>query len=342
MELILAATGRTSPAAIPISFDAGSLGGFCLRVRDGGRVVQVWAMGELVADLRVGDERDEIDVHLDRIADAELELFGRAVGRALEVAADAERREPLAAAVGVRTLPVQGTVHRLVLRQRRSELLPAGPGAVGDALRAPGRSNPSARPIWSLTAIRAVRRSLDGIRIAVMAVAIAAVAVAHLAPIVGSQPVVIRGGSMEPSIPSGSLVLLDARDPAEVAVGDVVTRRTASGTLVTHRVVRVTQIDGVPHFETRGDASNSTDPVLAAPEEVEGVVALHVPFAGYLVAFLGQPSGILSVLGVLLMLLLAANLLDEIERDRGAGASVVRADRRAARGGSAVATAVPA
>lgn len=151
-----------------------------------------------------------------------------------------------------------------------------------------------------------------------MALAIAAVAVAHLAPMVGFQPVVVSGRSMEPSIPSGSLVLLDARDPTEIAVGDVVTRRTASGTLVTHRVVRVAQIEGVAHFETRGDASGSADPVLAAPGEIAGTVALHLPVAGYVIAYLRQPTGILSVLGLLLTLLLAANLLDEIERDRGA------------------------
>lgn len=308
---MLAATGRTSPKAIPISFDAGSLGGFRLRVRDGRRVVQVWSRGELLADLRVGDERDEINVYLDRVADTELEPLGRAVGRGLEIAATAKRRRPPASAVGVRL-------------QRQADL-PPGPSTAG----------------W-LTPIGAVRRSLDGLRIAVMAVAIAAVAVAHLAPLVGSQPVVIRGQSMEPSIPSGSLVLLDARDPTEIAVGDVVTRRTPSGTLVTHRVVRIVQINGVPHFETRGDASNSADPVLAAPGEIAGTVALHLPIAGYVVAYLGQPMGILSVLGLLLTLLLAASLLEEVERDRGARTSAIKADRRTVPGGPAVSTAVPA
>jgi signal peptidase len=170
----------------------------------------------------------------------------------------------------------------------------------------------------TLAALRAVRRSLDAVRLSAMAIGLIVIGGSHLAPHVGVEPVIIRGRSMEPAIPFGSLVLVAQRSADSIVPGDVVTRRTAAGSLITHRVVRVAAIDGVPHVETRGDASSSPDPVLAPPSELVGVAIAHVPVAGYLVVFLAQPLGVLSAVCLLMMLLVAATLLEELEREQAA------------------------
>lgn len=154
-------------------------------------------------------------------------------------------------------------------------------------------------------------------RIGGLAVAAALIALLHLGPLIGLEPVVIRGASMEPSIPLGSLVVLVERDPASVAAGDVITRRTEAGVLVTHRVIRVAEIDRVPHFETKGDASASADPVLAAPDDVAGTVTVSAPVAGYLLAFLSNPLGIVSAVALLLGLTVGAELVEDLERSIG-------------------------
>lgn len=176
------------------------------------------------------------------------------------------------------------------------------------------------RPTGTQHRLRLLRWVLDAARIGGLVIAAALIALQHLGPHIGLEPVVIRGASMEPSIPLGGLVILAERDPASVAVGDVITRRTGSGVLVTHRVVRVAEVDGVSHFETTGDASASADPVLAAPNEVEGMVVLSVPLAGYLLAFVSQPLGMVSAVALLLALTVAAELVEDLERrhiDRG-------------------------
>jgi signal peptidase I len=170
-----------------------------------------------------------------------------------------------------------------------------------------------------------LRFGLDAARIGGLALAAVLIALLHLGPHIGLEPVVIRGASMEPSIPLGSLVILIERDPTSVRAGDVITRRTESGVLVTHRVIRVAEIDRVPHFETKGDASAAADPVLAAPDDVAGTVMLSVPVAGYLLAFLSHPLGMLSAVALLLGLTVAVELVEDLERSH--------TDRRPARPG---------
>lgn len=162
--------------------------------------------------------------------------------------------------------------------------------------------------------LRALRLALDAARLGALAIVLAVVGGTHAAPLFGIEPVVILGASMEPKIPLGSLVLLQERDPELVQVGDVITRRSATGVLVTHRVVDAAEINGVPHFATRGDASASVDPVLAGASEIEGAVVAHLPLAGYVVTMLSRLDGILSVVAAVVALTIAASLLEDRER----------------------------
>jgi signal peptidase I len=129
------------------------------------------------------------------------------------------------------------------------------------------------------------------------------------APLVGHEAVIVRGGSMAPTLPFGSLVLVNHRD-LEVLPGDIVTVRRESGVLVTHRVVEV--VDGeTPTLVLKGDANEQPDarPVLAS--SVVGTVTYHLPVAGFLAFLLRQPSGLLSLGTLLACLLLAARLLED-------------------------------
>ena len=55
--------------------------------------------------------------------------------------------------------------------------------------------------------------------------------------LVGLTPYAVLSGSMEPELPVGSLVYVRAVDPSEVVVGDTITFKLESGTLVTHGTV---------------------------------------------------------------------------------------------------------
>lgn len=167
----------------------------------------------------------------------------------------------------------------------------------------------------------------------VFVVGIALAVGSRLAPAAGYELIIIRGGSMAPTIPSGSLVAVGQVDPALVRAGDVVTLRADNGVLITHRIMRTTTASGATYLETQGDANAAADPVLAPGRSIVGVVRAHVPLAGYLMAILSVPTGAVSLIGILATLLLASVLLDDLRGStRGGGPTPVKAWREVSDG----------
>ncbi len=90
---------------------------------------------------------------------------------------------------------------------------------------------------------------------------------------------IVTGGSMEPSIHKGSLVVVQPVDPAEVAVGDVITFQQYDQT-TTHRVIAIVASDAGPVFKTRGDANVVADPEDKTFPGKVSIVRSAVPVAG--------------------------------------------------------------
>lgn len=117
------------------------------------------------------------------------------------------------------------------------------------------------------------------------------------AHVTGLRPLVVRSGSMEPTIATGSMVLVRAIPASEIRVGDVVAVDRPDRTRVTHRVVTV-----VPQGETalltlKGDANEDNDPQPLVVDDA-GELVLTLPSIGRVSAFLASAKGGF-VLGVL-------------------------------------------
>lgn len=159
-----------------------------------------------------------------------------------------------------------------------------------------------------------LRIAASGIRIAwLMGIVglLMVMALPHLLPVLGRQMYIVRGGSMQPAIPIGSVVVLESVDSASIAVGDVITFRAPSGTVVTHRVIGVNDV-AERSYTTRGDANYVQDPIIVLGTSVIGRVALTVPTAGTVLIALASTPGALVVLGLLCSLLLAGWFVDEL------------------------------
>ncbi len=89
----------------------------------------------------------------------------------------------------------------------------------------------------------------------------------------------ISSGSMDPTLPTGSLILARSpRDPNQLAQGDIVTFRS-SGTLVTHRIIEVLEDNGEVSYRTKGDNPiNDPDLERLFPENVVAVFLARLPF----------------------------------------------------------------
>ncbi|WP_052493258.1 signal peptidase I [Rhodococcus sp. MEB064] len=102
-------------------------------------------------------------------------------------------------------------------------------------------------------------------------------------------PLVFRSGSMEPSIPTGSLALARGTSAVEVQVGDVVSVVRSDGSRITHRVDRVDFAEGeTAVLILKGDANSTPDADPYILSSADRVVA-HVPYAGYAASWLSTP-----------------------------------------------------
>ena len=172
--------------------------------------------------------------------------------------------------------------------------------------------------------IRLARRAVGLVGIALLGVLVGFSLFTHIATLTGHQLFIVGGGSMEPSIPIGSLVVVARTDPLAVTVGDVVTIRADNGAVVTHRITRVVvQADG-RFFELKGDANRSPDGSLVPARAIVGTVEQDVRYAGYVQAFLSTGSGVIATLAVLGTLFLGYLLLEIVEQPGRAGPAPVR------------------
>jgi len=166
---------------------------------------------------------------------------------------------------------------------------------------------------------RWARRGADIALVALVLVAMFGVVIGRLVPLTGRSTFVVAGGSMEPAIPLGAAVIVEPVRPTDLAVGDIVSLKSGpKQSVFTHRIVRVAELDGAVAIETRGDANLTADPSLTPASAVIGRVAVTIPLAGFLVALLSIPSGVLFVIAIGAVLLLISWLLDDHADDESA------------------------
>lgn len=177
--------------------------------------------------------------------------------------------------------------------------------------------------------ITALRRALSAFWAVLVISLIGLVAWSHLASLV-----VITGGSMAPAVPAGSVIGPVAVDPGDLVTGDILTVRADNGVILTHRVTRVVDLPEGRFFELKGDANATADPELVPARAIMGRVDGYLPIAGYALGMLSTPSGLISVLAALGMLLVCIWLLEDIEVGSPGGAGH-RATAKAAHGNPA-------
>jgi signal peptidase I len=165
---------------------------------------------------------------------------------------------------------------------------------------------------------RAIRRTLDVLLIAVILVVLATITVARIIPsVTGGSTFVVGGGSMEPTIPFGSVVIVTPVNPADLHVGDVVSMRVGNDEAVfTHRIVRLVPRDDGLWLETKGDNNAKNDPSIIPASTVVGRLQLGIPYAGYAVRLLSTGPGVLFLLAIGVMILAGAWFLESLELDQ--------------------------
>jgi signal peptidase len=131
----------------------------------------------------------------------------------------------------------------------------------------------------------------------------------------------IYGGSMMPTIPTGSVVVVKSVEASTIKVGDIITFRTGTEAdkVVTHRVVEVSNGSGALSFRTTGDSNAKPDGNVVLAENVVGKVWFHVPFLGYLSSFVTTKLGFILLIvvpGIFIISLEVRNIIAELRSMR--------------------------
>lgn len=107
----------------------------------------------------------------------------------------------------------------------------------------------------------------------------------------GFQAFIVKSGSMEPEVKTGSMVFDKKTD--DYAIGEIITYKVEDNSTVTHRLYSIESENNQTYFVTKGDANNSPDPNKVSPQNVVGEVLFSVPLLGYFVSFLRTPVGLI-------------------------------------------------
>ena len=157
---------------------------------------------------------------------------------------------------------------------------------------------------------RVAGRVLKAIGVVLMVFVIAACLSLVIPKIAGYDAYVVVSGSMEPSIPVGSIVYSKPTEPETLVEGEVIVFKVpARGeTPITHRVVINDPLTRT--ITTKGDANENMDANPVPYDNVVGKVVRYVPRVGFTVAMFTSAIGKL----VAVLLLLEAWLLIEVGR----------------------------
>ena len=125
----------------------------------------------------------------------------------------------------------------------------------------------------------------------------------------GYQSMAVLTGSMEPNYPVGSLIYVKEVEPQTLNVGDVITYRLDSDTVVTHRIVE--NHKDKEEVITKGDANNVNDGNPISYDNIVGKAYWSIAYLGYIAIYIKTPLGIMVGCGVAIIIILL-NFLPEI------------------------------
>ena len=130
----------------------------------------------------------------------------------------------------------------------------------------------------------------------------------------GIVPYVILSGSMEPTIKTGSLCFINKKvDIQEIKKKDIIAFKFDDGTLVTHRVNKITE-DGII---TKGDNNKKVDNGLVTASNYVGKNIFWIPKVGYAVmAFQSTRGKIVLITCVVLLFIVGMLFGDDTKKKK--------------------------
>jgi len=114
----------------------------------------------------------------------------------------------------------------------------------------------------------------------------------------GITTYVVATKSMEPTINVSDAIVVK-RGNDELEIGDIITFSSADpynfGLVITHRIMKIYEKDGLVFYKTKGDNNNNYDNYLVPKNRVHGKVVFKIPYIGILQNFISTTFGFILV-----------------------------------------------
>ncbi len=138
--------------------------------------------------------------------------------------------------------------------------------------------------------------------------------------IFGVTPMVVLSGSMSDTILTGDLIFLkEVEDAGALEVDDVIAFYTGNESeVVTHRIVGVSEVDGVTYYTTKGDYfMNSVDTSAVAETSVIGIYdGSRIGGIGNVIMFMQEPYGMAVVIGIPVLAYVAYEVMRKMQSQK--------------------------
>ncbi|MDP3987988.1 MAG: signal peptidase I [Candidatus Levybacteria bacterium] len=120
---------------------------------------------------------------------------------------------------------------------------------------------------------------------------------------------IVQSGSMEPTINTGSVVLIQKQD--NYKKGDIITffDKNKSET-TTHRILATKKTSGEKIFATKGDANRGADREIIKENQILGKMIFFVPYLGNAVSFAKTQAGFIFLIIVPAVIIIISEILN--------------------------------
>ncbi len=154
-----------------------------------------------------------------------------------------------------------------------------------------------------------------------------AIFLAYIAvPTFGNKALIVRSGSMEPTIKTGDLIVVRIANGITSPLPNMISKYKVGDTiafggdknpnvLTTHKIVAKKIVSGKTLYQTQGDANKTADTKLIAEEQIVGKSILTLPKVGKLFAYAKTKQGfaLLVLIPALFVILIESiNLIKEL------------------------------
>ena len=94
------------------------------------------------------------------------------------------------------------------------------------------------------------------------------------------------------------IIIKQIKEESELKTGDIITYATSEKTLVTHRIIEITEENGKTKYTTKGDANNTEDKEKIEFKDIHGKYLFKIPLIGQIIDIIQKPTGTIIVLTI--------------------------------------------